>query len=237
MAADLHTHILPGIDDGSASVEQSLAMLRELATQGIRYVVATPHFYANHDAPERFLRRRQAALERLMAADGRPDLDLRVGAEVHYFEGISDCDALDELTISGTRCVLVEMPAPPWSARMLQELHGIHQKRGITPIVAHIDRYISPLRTYGIPQMLARCPVLVQANGSFFVRRSTRRMALRMLKDGKIHLLGSDCHNLSNRPPNLGRAVQIITRQLGPDALTAIEQMEERVLAGDFLCR
>lgn len=207
-------------------------MLGEIAGQGIRCVVATPHFYANHDTPERFLKKRQASLERLME-NWSADLELRVGAEVHYFEGISDCDALEELAISGTRCVLIEMPTPPWSERMLYELQGIRQKRGLTPIIAHIDRYISPLRSFGIPERLRSLPVLIQANAGFFIRRSTRSFALKMLQNGRIHLLGSDCHDLTDRKPNLGEAVEIITRKLGSDAMDPLAAVERRVLSGE----
>lgn len=207
-------------------------MLGKIAGQGIRCVIATPHFYADHDTPERFLKKRQASLERLME-NWPGDMELRVGAEVHYFEGISDCDALEELAISGTRCVLIEMPAPPWSERMLGELQGIRQKRGLTPVIAHIDRYISPLRSFGIPERLRVLPVLIQANAGFFIRRSTRSFALKMLQNGQIHLLGSDCHDLSDRKPNLGEAVEIITRKLGSDAMDSVAVVERRVLSGE----
>ncbi|MBQ8395535.1 MAG: capsular polysaccharide biosynthesis protein, partial [Oscillospiraceae bacterium] len=62
---DFHTHVLPKIDDGSSSLKESIGMLRLEAEQGIETVVATPHFYANHDSPEAFLERRKMAQERL----------------------------------------------------------------------------------------------------------------------------------------------------------------------------
>ena len=234
MAADFHTHVLPCIDDGSGSLEESLQMLRIIEEQGIRQVVATPHFYAHHDDPRRFLERRQAALQRLEAALGSDSaITLYAGAEVYYFEGISDCETLKELAISGTGYILVEMPPPPWSDRMMRELLGIYQKHQIVPIIAHIDRYITPFRTYGIPDRLREMPVLVQANASFFTRRTTRSMALRMLRNDGIHLLGSDCHNLTTRKPNLGEALDIIQRSLGDNALEELSRTENRVLSGD----
>ncbi|MBR5306150.1 MAG: capsular polysaccharide biosynthesis protein, partial [Oscillospiraceae bacterium] len=63
---DFHTHILPAIDDGSSSVEESIALLKEEKEQGIDVVVVTPHFYPQNDRPERFLQRRKAAFEQLM---------------------------------------------------------------------------------------------------------------------------------------------------------------------------
>ena len=208
-------------------------MLRKQAEQGIYHVVATPHFYAQHDSPERFLRRRKWAEDRLREEisqhEGLPKLS--VGAEVYYFPGISDSDSIQELTISGKRCILIEMPIPPWTEQMFRELEGIWRKKGLIPIVAHIDRYIAPFRTFRIPERLAQLPVLVQANAEFFLRRSTVGMALRMLKEGRIHLLGSDCHDLSKRPPELGQALQVIRKRLGHDAVSRIVQYQKKVFS------
>ena len=89
-------------------------------------------------------------------------------------------------------------------------------------MVAHVDRYISPFRTYGIPDRLADLPVLVQANASFFLRISTRSLALKLLRQDKIHLLGSDCHNLTTRPPQMAEAIEVIRQKLGEDVLDRI---------------
>ncbi len=221
---DFHTHILPGIDDGSDSVELSLRMLRAEAQQGITHVVATPHFYAHHQRLSSFLSKRKKAVEQLAVAmqeeAGLPRLS--VGAEVYYFEGISKVSSLEELAIEGTDYLLIEMPLGEWTERNFEELEEIYSNWGLTPIVAHIDRYIRPLRTHGIPERLAQLPVLVQANASFFTQHSTRRLALKLLQEDQIHLLGSDCHNMKLRPPMLADALEIIQRKLGRDALDRI---------------
>ena len=229
---DFHSHILPGVDDGSQSVEQSIAMLKMEAEQGIRKVIATPHFYAQHDKPERFLKKREEA-QRLLQKEmsrhsGLPELE--IGAEVYYYNGISDSDILSELTIGEKRYILIEMPMPPWSDRIFRELENIWVKQGLVPVVAHIDRYIAPFHTFGISKRLEALPVMVQANASFFVEKSTRRMAFRMLRQGRIHLLGSDCHDLKERKPNLGEAVQLIRHQFGPDMITYLNAHEDEVL-------
>ncbi len=230
---DFHSHILPGVDDGSRSVEQSIAMLKMEAAQGIRKVIATPHFYAQHDKPEHFLKRREEAqrlLQKEMARHpGLPELE--IGAEVYYFNGISDSDILSELTIGQKRFILIEMPMAPWSDRIFRELENIWVKQGLMPVVAHIDRYIAPFHTFGIPKRLEALPVMVQANASFFLEKATRRMAFRMLRQGRIHLLGSDCHDLKDRKPNLGEAVQLIRRQFGPDMIAYLNAHEAEVLA------
>lgn len=228
---DFHSHILPGIDDGSASVEESIKLLQMEAAQGIRHVVATPHFYANYDSPDRFLRRRAAAEERLREEISKhTDLpEISVGAEVYYFPGISESELLLELTIGKKRCILIEMPHSPWSQSMYRDLEGIYVKQGLTPVVAHVDRYIAPFRTMGIPERLAELPVLVQANAEFFLERSTARLAMRLLREDKIQLLGSDCHNLKDRTPNLGLAVEKIRKKLGDEVLNRIVSYQSEV--------
>ena len=231
MVTDFHSHILPGIDDGSASLKESIAMLQMEAEQGISRIVATPHFYAQHDNPSRFLKRRAEALEILQAELSRyANLpEVRVGAEVYYFRGISESDAIGDLMIGEGKYLLVEMPHAPWNEDMYRELEALYVRRGVTPIIAHIDRYIMPLRTFGIPGRLEELPVLVQANADFFTTRATARMALRMLEKDQIHLLGSDCHNLTSRKPNLGDALEVIRRRLGDVALERISGYENMI--------
>lgn len=226
---DFHSHILPGIDDGSKSLKESLSMLELEAEQEIRYVVATPHFYAQHDDPERFLRKRKAAEEQLREAlEVRRDLPaISVGAEVYFFSGMSHSDILPYLTIGEKRCILIEMPNAPWSESMYRELAEIRDRRDLIPIIAHVDRYISPFRTYGIPERLEQLPVLVQANASFFLNRKTRGMAMKMLREDRIHLLGSDCHNLSSRLPNLGPAVELIEQRFGSEMIEQIVSYQD----------
>lgn len=232
MLTDFHSHILPGVDDGSKSVEESLELLRMEAAQGIRHVIATPHFYPRHDSPERFLRRRAAALEELKEAmaneEGLPRIN--VGAEVYFYSGISDSEVLPQLTLGGKRHILIEMPFGHWSESMYRELEEISAKQGLTPIIAHVDRYIRPFKTHGIPERLMELPILVQANAEFFLERRTRRMALQMLRKGQIHLLGSDCHNLKDRKPNMAEAIQLIQSHLGQEQLSLIQSYEIEAL-------
>ena len=142
---------------------------------------------------------------------------------------------MSELTIDRKRYILIEMMQPPWPERVYRELENIWVKQNLVPVIAHIDRYIAPFHTYGIPESLEQLPVKVQANASFFLDRVTRRMAFRMLRCGRIHLLGSDCHDLTRRPPNLGDAAALIRKKFGPDMISWINSHEEEVLeSSDF---
>ena len=225
---DFHSHILPGIDDGSQSVEQSIAMLQEEAKQGVTLVVATPHFYPEDESVDAFLTRRdqaEALLRREMEKhENLPQLV--VGTEVYYFTGISDSDILQKLTIGNSRYVLIEPPLAPWPDRIYRELEGILLQQGLMPVVAHIDRYIRPFHSRKILQQLARLPIMVQASGEFFLNKKTRNMALRMVKAFRIQILGSDAHNMAERAPNLGPAISLIKEKLGEEALEYIRECE-----------
>lgn len=228
---DFHSHILPCIDDGSASVEESIAMLRMEAEQGIRHVIATPHFYAQHDSIEDFLERRSASekmlREEMEKHKGLPSVT--VGTEVYFFRGISQSDVLQKLTVGKSAFSLIEMPVSSWTNSMYEELSQIYRDQSITPIIAHLDRYFTRFRTFGIPEKLEELPVLVQANASFFCGKSAAR-AMRMLQKGQIHLLGSDCHSMHSRQPNLGKAIERIEKQCGNTALEDIAAFQREVL-------
>jgi protein-tyrosine phosphatase len=221
--ADLHSHVLPGIDDGSGSMEESLAMLREAAAQGIALMAATPHFDPRSDTPEAFLNRRNRAAEELKGKmePGMPRLLL--GAEVRYFPGISESEVLPLLTLEGGKALLLELPMATWPEAVWQELAQFHQRTGILPIIAHLDRYIGPFRTRGIPERLGELDVLVQANSSFFLKKTTAFLAMRLLREDKIHLLGSDCHGMDSRRPDLGP----VWRKIQPwaDSIRAYQQL------------
>lgn len=208
---DIHSHILPGIDDGSQNVEQSMEMLRFARQQGITRMVATPHFYAHNDDPAQFLQRRKEAEKKLRDSMADEDLpELIMGAEVYYFPGMSDAEELQALTIGNTCFLLVEMPTTPWTEDMYHELEQIELKQGLIPILAHIDRYLTRFNQYSIFRKLKDMSVLIQANGSFFKNPKTQKWALRLIGKGKIHLLGSDCHDMERRRPELPSALKQI---------------------------
>ena len=203
---DSHCHILPGMDDGSKSAEQSVAMLRMELENGIDRVVLTPHFYAQQNSPRQFLKRRQAAWERLQEAlpEGMPRMIM--GAEVQYFEGICGTEELHELCIQGTDLLLLEMPEQKWTSRMIRDVAELQDREDMTVMLAHIERFLTCTdeKTW---DYLRRCGVLMQINASFLTGFWTKSKAKRMLRQGKVHFLGSDAHNLTDRKPNLTPAL------------------------------
>ena len=215
---DIHTHILPGIDDGSRSVEESRTLIDTLFSQGVSTVVATPHYYPTDSSPEEFLEKRQKSEDLLRSSIDLSSCELFVGAEVLYFQGISRIKGLDRLCTKETDMFLLEMPTQPWTEYSLREITEISNTSGITVVMAHIDRYVS-MQQPEVFEMLADSGVKMQVNADSFLHfRSSRRM-LQMLKNGCVHFLGTDCHGTANRPPRMDEAVNVIKKKAGDGAL------------------
>lgn len=211
---DIHSHILPQMDDGSASAEETAALLDLLWQQGVTAVVATPHFYPTQEAPDSFLSRRQKSIAQMLPiTDGQPQVLL--GAEVGYFSGIGTCDAMIPLCIENTNLLLIEMPFSPWSERIVKEICEIPEALGLTPVLAHVNRYRRRDQFPRYWQKLADSGVYFQCNAEAFQAPLSRRWALKLLKQECFHFLGSDCHNLTSRPPQLHEARQVIEKKLG----------------------
>ena len=224
---DFHTHILPGIDDGSASPEESVQMLRALAEQGVDTVVATPHFSALKQTPEGFVAQRDQALAQLPQEEGLPQILL--GAEVAYFNSMNHCEELQMLQVAQSGLVLVEMPFGSWTDRMVEDICAIPRQLGLMPVLAHIERYD---RKDQFPryQALLQDQALIQCNAQFFLKGLAKHRAMRMLAAGEIQFLGSDCHNMAHRPPNIGEAVAQIRKKFGQQAVDAFAAQMEAYL-------
>ena len=215
---DFHSHILPGMDDGASSPEESVAMLEMSAGQGVNHIFATSHFYPYEEDPSSFLRRRREACRELLAfSEGRdrstPLPEIHLGAEVYYFPGISTCEDIVPLALGETKLLLVEPPMIPFSSSMLDEIEEIGPNLGLIPVIAHLDRYCRFLRDNTLFDLLSERRVLIQVNASFFLHRDSRRLAMEMLEKSRFQILGSDCHNTTTRAPNIGLAVEEINKK------------------------
>lgn len=224
---DFHSHILPKMDDGSRSVEESEAMLRALAQQGADAVIATPHFYANDESVSDFIIRREKSLERLKSGvtDGMPEILL--GAEVKYYEGISRLAELSALCVQNSNLILLEMPMKRWTEYVLRELIDISCSGKFTLVLAHVERYMK-FQKAGVIEQLLRNGILLQINASFVCDFFTKRQAVNLLKRQAVHFIGSDCHNMSDRPPNIGKAYEIMTKKLGSGFVEAFNDYAKK---------
>lgn len=226
---DLHTHVLPMMDDGSRCVEESVDLLNMLTAQGVDTVVATPHFNADDESVDRFLDRRAHSFAQLQAQLPPNAPKLLLGAEVRYYPGISRLADLSKLRIENSKLLLLEMPMSHWTSYTVQELTELSRRQDITFVLAHVERYLG-LQSRAVWERLYECGVLMQCNASFFLEFFTARRAMRWLRDGAIHFIGSDCHGTKTRPPRLGEAVAVIRKKLSDLAIDQLEQFSEDAL-------
>lgn len=213
---DFHAHVLPGIDDGSQGIQESIQMLRLSGEMGVDTIVATPHYYGERKSISEFLAKRKSVFNELMEAceadAGMPEITL--GAEVKFFSGMSREPDIASLCIGDTSFILLEMPFQPWSRRTLNEVRSLSAVCGLSPIIAHIERYFS-IQSGDTIKALMDMEVLIQINGSFLINALTRRRALKLFRENRAHILASDCHNMDSRRPNLGIAYKVLERKLG----------------------
>ena len=196
---DTHTHILPGMDDGAGTLEESLQMLRKSRSQGVQTVVLTPHFYPDRESVDAFLRRRSQAFEQL-CAEVKPDMPrLVLGAEVAWCAGLERMERLEALTMGDTRWLLLEMPYMEWTDEQFNSLYDMFQGGKVVPVMAHVERFLH-LQRHGQYEALLDMQLPMQISAGAFTGLLQRKKALRLLRRGQW-MVGSDCHNLNRRPP------------------------------------
>ena len=250
---DFHTHILPGIDDGSQNDRMTHDMLCEERCQGVQCIVATPHFYADRMSVDHFLERRERAfartgeiLEEILAQS--PDLSIDTsagreliiipGAEVYYFRGIGGAKKIAGLCIGQTRTLLLEMPFRQWDSQTVRDVEELITKQKLHIVIAHLERYHPFQKDLQNWNEIMDLPVDVQLNTGSFLRKDgifrrdrQKAFCIRRVQADPHILIGSDCHNMTDRSPNLAAGRQAIAAQFGESALRSIDETILKTLA------
>ncbi len=229
---DFHSHILPGIDDGSKDTATSIRMIEEEMRQGVTGIALTPHFYADTDDPQQFLARRERAFRELQEAIEEEEIKVPrmiLGSEVHFYRGMSRSESLRKLCLGESNYILVELPFRRWQQYIVDDVKDIGNNLGLNVIIAHFERYLDQDRKL-VKQITEDEDLIIQSNAEFFLEKD-RRKALRYLKDGTIDILGSDCHNTDSRRPNLKDAMDLIGKKLGDGYVTGLEEKSRALFA------
>ena len=237
---DFHSHILPGIDDGSKDVAMSLEMLQIMKDSGVDVACATSHFYGMRRSLDHFLERRAGAAEKLFnaisekkKAEGEAftlsGMQIMLGAEVAFYSGLTKENEVEKLCIGDTNTLLLEMPFQPWTDFEINEVGSLCFDHGLNVVIAHLERYTDFVPKEMLEQLM-RLPVYVQINAEALLPWLKRGRWLKMFESGQAKLLGSDAHNLTNRAPNLAEGRDIIRKKLGAEALKKIDRCAQDLL-------
>lgn len=226
---DLHTHLLPGIDDGASSLSEALLMTKKLAEQEIFTAVCTPHFNPSERSLEDFLRARENAI--LLMQDSA--IKLIPGSETYLHEYLFHYQDISPLCIGDTRYLLIEFPVTQrWDIRNEAYVQQLISYYGIIPIIAHIERYKPVFKNIRILKRLRNLGCLIQTNTSAIIEREKSHLVIKYLKNGYIDVLGSDCHNMKTRPPSFTKALEVIALKAGTGILQHLEENSESVISG-----
>ena len=236
---DIHTHILPGLDDGARDWSQTEQMLRKQQEQGVTDIIATPHFDMEENYQNSEEIRRLVAETNELAQKVTPDITVYTGCEVLYTPGIIETYKKgDILTLADSQYLLVEFfPRSPY--REIEEAVGFFVREGIIPVIAHVERYECLMTEYDRLYELMKMGAVMQMNSrSLLGKRFDKRVRLcrRMLENGFIHFLGSDCHNENERPPKMQEPYDTIAKICGEETAEEITGRNARnILENKYL--
>ncbi len=207
---DIHTHILPNVDDGAEDPSDSAALLKAQYEAGVLKVVLTPHFYPAEKTLAKFLADRAKSFEELMTI-WDPDImpEVRLGAEIRYSPELIGMD-LSDLTLGNSRYLLLELSTRRFPTHLEQVIQNLVML-GYTPILAHLERYPYFLED---PNRIARfisLGALGQLNVEAFQDKATASYARACLKHSLAHIIASDVHDLTRRPPMLQHLAGLVT--------------------------
>ncbi len=210
---DLHTHILPEMDDGAKDRDEALSLISLLKTQGVKKIVLTPHYYPHLEILSDFLRRRDISYQSI--ADS--DMELILGSETYLSEPLFSIDSIEGLCIGKSGYLLLELPyTEKWSLGVFRQIDRLIAKYSICPIIAHAERYEAVKEhKEKVFQKLVDLGCMLQFNADSVVNRKTRSETLKLMKEGWVDFVGSDCHNITLRAPQLDIFKEIVGKKLG----------------------
>ncbi len=210
---DLHSHILPGVDDGAQNLEDSLAIARSCVEDGIEVVAATPHVRDDYPTDPEAMERLVGELRQALVADGIP-LDVRKGGEIaiEWLERLSP-DELRRFGLAGNPgYLLVEFPYYGWPRSLGTRVEEL-RAHGVTAVVAHPERNAD---VQSFPDRLGpivEAGALVQVTAASLDGRlgsAPRETALRLIELELAHLLASDAHHAGVREAGMAAAVRVV---------------------------
>lgn len=235
---DIHSHIVFDVDDGPLTIDESLSLIGESYKQGVRTIVSTSHRRKGmfetpeDDIANKFLQVKREAEKRY------PDLTLLYGAELYFTR-----DILEKLEhqlvprMNGTRYALIEFSmATPW-----KEIHTALSQvimLGITPIVAHIERYEALAFKKDRVQELIDMGCYTQVNSAHVVKAKLfgdklkvfKKRAAYFLDENLVHCVASDMHNLKKRPPYMKEARELVAKEYGRNRARALFESNAQTL-------
>lgn len=223
---DIHNHILPGVDDGSGCMRETMEMLEEEYRQGVRHIVFTPHYRRDMFAIPREEIQTVYARVCEMAADRFPEMEFYLGCEyyIHSDASVERLRGNPKYYMAGSRTVLMEFAYEASYAWIMQTVSEVRQM-GLQPVLAHAERYeclykgrdrVAELKTQGA-YIQINCESILGKCG-----RKAKHFCMKLLKEDQIDLMASDAHDTEYRIVNIREAAELISRKFGQEKVETI---------------
>ena len=228
---DIHSHILPGVDDGSKSLDESVKILEMMKEQGITDVIATPHFYAFRENLEEYLKKIQYSYNQLKShIEGMNLPNVFLGTEVLYYYNIGESESVYNFTFGNTVYLLLELTNSSIGADLFKDIRNLRDKKGIIPVIAHIERYHKSSNFRKLLKFIDKEHILAQVNASSLFDSNYSKITLKLIKKGYITYIATDSHSATGRIPMMNRALKFISNHIGNHYSGALIRNSEKML-------
>lgn len=227
---DMHSHILPEMDDGAEDVAVSKKILNVLYSQGVSHICLTPHYYSHKESMDDFLKRREYCFS-LLEPHIPKEIEVCLGAEVYVTDIIMNNTSLKPVCYGNSNHILLEFPYnTTFEGSSYDFLIRLMNRYGVKPILAHIERYPALIGNPKLMQELSSYGIRFQTNAISYLDRGAFRKLKKLIKYGLVDFIGSDAHNLvRNSPDKFGEAIELINKKTSPNVVRAISHFSREV--------
>ncbi|WHY66801.1 CpsB/CapC family capsule biosynthesis tyrosine phosphatase [Neobacillus sp. SuZ13] len=235
---DLHSHILPGVDDGARDLSESVNMAKKAVEQGIHTIVATPHHLNNrYENPKQTIIERVIELNQALQEE-KIDLNVLPGQETRiYGEMVEGYEKGEILPIDNTQYVLVEFSSghvPRYTEKLFYDL----QTKGLIPVIVHPERNQEIIERPEILYQLVEKGALTQVTAASICGdfgKKIKSFSLQLIDANLTHFIASDAHNTINRTFKMREAYDIIKTKYGTEMVYLFRENAELVIEGSHV--
>lgn len=226
---DIHSHILPKIDDGAKDTATSIKLLEMSKDNGITHIIATPHFYPSFDVFDDYINRAKNAYNKLNDEIKGKDLPkIYPGCEILYFVGIGRADGLEQITLNGSRYILIELDYSDMNSLLFDDLECL-KSRDFIPVIAHFERCYKENGYRRMIKFVKKNKIPVQINASTVLNKRYKRFIKSILKSDIFCVIATDTHSITNRPPLLRDALKEIKESYGEEYHTKLVNNSQKL--------
>lgn len=230
MFFDIHSHILPNVDDGAKDMEESVALLKMMKKNGISTVLATSHFYPDQTNYDVYLDVTKSVFSELKGYTKNKGLpEIYHGCEMLYYKGIGNSEVLDKLCLNGSKYLLLELTDFDINEGLFEDILKLKNNQKIIPIIAHIERYYRAKNYKKLLGFLEENKIPVQINAASVMIKPLKRTLKNIFSRNIFCVIATDTHSVSERPPLMSEAYVYIRDNFSPDLRERLAKNSKRL--------